>query len=134
MICFVGDRQTPLGIERGEFMSQTTDAGKVTEDFKNLFTKNIQGNMNLFKRLSAITTEAAKECYSGSQRKLPSLGESAMRLAELNLFYWSTAAEHTLAFANGFASAYEKALNLKIPDGESKSAQPSRRPKANRSK
>jgi len=100
-------------------MSQASDAGKLTEDFKQLFNKTVQGNMNLSKRLSTMFTNMATGFYAGRGLKsLPSVGEGLTRLAELNLFYWSAAIDHSLAFANSVAGAYEKTLDLKTTGSE----------------
>ena len=94
-------------------MNQATDSGKLTDEFKGLYTRTVQGNMNLFKRLSALATDTAKEFSAGPQRKpLPSVGQALTRLAELNLSWFSAAADHSLAFANDLAGAYEKALGF----------------------
>jgi hypothetical protein len=100
-------------------MSQASDAGKLTEEFKQLFNKTVQGNMNLSKRVSTMFTDVATGFYSGrGLRALPSVGEGLTRLAELNLSYWSAAVDHSLAFANSVAGAYEKTLDLKTTGGE----------------
>jgi len=100
-------------------MSQASDAGKLTEDFKQLFNKTVQGNMNLSKRFSTMFASLATGFYAGRGLKsLPSVGEGLTRLAELNLSYWSAVVDHSLAFANSVASAYEKALDLKTIGSE----------------
>jgi len=115
-------------------MRHATDVGKLSDEFKHLFNKTIQGNINLFKRLSMLGMEAVKEFYAGPQRKLPSIGDGITRLAELNLFYWSAAVDHSLAFANGLAGAYERALDLNLTASETKGAQPAGKSKPRRSK
>jgi hypothetical protein len=115
-------------------MSKAIDAGKLSDESKHLFNKTVQGNINLFKRLSALATEGVKEFYGGPQRKLPSLGEGITRLAELNLSCWSAAVEHSLAFANGVTSAYERALDLTPSASETRVAQPARKSKPRKSK
>ena len=100
-------------------MSQASDTGKLTEDFQQLFNKTVQGNMNLSKRLSTMFMNMATGFYSGRGLKsLPSVGEGLTRLAELNLSYWSAAIDHSLAFANSVASAYEKTVDLKTTESE----------------
>jgi hypothetical protein len=100
-------------------MSQASDAGKLNEEFKQLFNKTVQGNMNLSKRLSTMFTNMATEFYAGRGLKaLPSVGEGLTRLAELNLSYWSAAVDHSLAFANSVAGTYEKTFDLKATGTE----------------
>jgi hypothetical protein len=102
-----------------KLMSEATETGRLTDEFKGLFTKTIQADIELFNRLSALSSEAVREFFTGPQRKaLPSLGESLTRSVELGISYWTAAAHHSLGFANDVAKAYEKALDLKSPSKE----------------
>jgi hypothetical protein len=115
-------------------MVQTSDAGKLTEEFKHLVDKAVQGNMSLSKRVSTMLTELTTEFYSGRALKtLPSAGESVNRLAELSLSYWAAAVDHSLAFANSVAGAYEKTFELKTARSVTPAAsQPIRKTRAHK--
>ena len=101
-------------INSAKFMNQATNTGKLTDSFKNVLSKTVQGNRQLFNRISTLAADAAKELSADAQsRKLPSATETFNRLAELNLAYWSALADNSLAFANEMAGATERALGLK---------------------
>jgi hypothetical protein len=94
-------------------MSQATDTGKLTENVTTLFSKAVQGNLQLFNRFSGLATDALKHFSAGaSGGKLPSPGETLTRLVDLNLAYWSALADHSLGFANDVAAATERALGV----------------------
>lgn len=92
-------------------MTEATDAGKLADEFKNVFTRAVQGNIDLANRISRLTADASREFSARAQQKsFPSPLESLTRLAELNLAYWSALAEHSLGFANDMAGAVERLL------------------------
>jgi hypothetical protein len=94
-------------------MNQETEAGRLADDVKNVFTKAVQGNIDLANRISRLASDATREFSASVQRKsLPSPLESLTRIAEFNLTYWSALAEHSLAFANDLAGAAERALGI----------------------
>ncbi len=89
------------------------DTKTVTDQAKGLLSKSIQGQIQLFNRMSTLTTDATKALLAGDKTQpRPTVGEGFRRLVELNLACWSAAADHGLALANDMAAACEKALGL----------------------
>jgi hypothetical protein len=102
-------------------MSQVVNAGKLMDDFKNLYSKAIQGNIDLVNRLSRVASDAAREFSTSAQSKtLPSPTKSLTQIAEFNLAYWSALTEHSLAFANEMAGAAGRAFGLECRQEENK--------------
>jgi hypothetical protein len=95
-------------------MSLTTDTKELSDKFQALVSKSFKDNAELFKRFTTLYTDGAKEFSSGLKGEpRQEIGASLTKLAELNIAYWSAAANHSLAFGRDVASAYEKAFGLK---------------------
>jgi hypothetical protein len=107
--------------------SHQADGTTVLDDFKKLFTKNIQDNLLFLNRVSAVAREAAKGLSATSSRSQPPpADEVAKRLVQLNLSYLSALNKHGFALLNELVSATETALGINSSPTAAPAAAPSR--------
>jgi len=84
----------------------------LAEELKKLLSKNIEGNLQLLTRVSAMVREASQTLGAGpTPPQQP--GEIVTRLVRLNLSYFSLLTKHGLAFADDLTTMTERALGIK---------------------
>lgn len=107
--------------------SESTSTRVALEELRALLGKNIQGNVRLFNRITALAQQASKELSADpGSRNLPKSDELLSRWLELNLSYYSLLSEHGLALFDDLVTAAENTLGLKTTTAAEPAKAPAR--------